>query len=528
MIKCEKISLQEVTIVLVPLLIAAALLAGAPHSRPVPAPEAASAAGRDKVSEKPSEKASAAVDPLRSQVTRHNVVVGGKEIRYTATAGEMPIMNEAGETEAHIFFIAYTVDNPAPGSRRPLMFVFNGGPGASSVWLHLGAVGPRRVRMLADGSMPPPPYRLIDNEFTWLDQADLVFIDPVGTGYSRAAKPELAAKFASVQGDIDSVGRFIRLYLARSQRWSSPLFLAGESYGTFRAAGLSEYLVEHGIALNGVILVSSILNLQTTSFDNGNDLPYALFLPSYAATAWYHKKLAPPLQADLDRTLAAVEQWAATEYLTALGKGDRMAPAERQDIVEKLAGFTGLSKNFIDNRNLRVDTKTFVRELLRERRQVVGFMDSRFTASNVDPAAASGFDPTVATIRPPFTSTFNDYVRGELGFHSDQEYFTLGGGIGRWDWEAKNSYADTSDNLRNTFAKNPYMKLFVASGCFDLATPHFATEYTIAHLGLPPALRKNITMQRYRAGHMMYLDSASLSRLKRDVAEFIGTSLPVR
>ena len=513
---------------LVSILLVATLLAGAPHSVPAPAPEAAGAAGRDKVSEKPSEKDAASAASSESQITRHKIVVGGKDIRYTATAGELPIMNESGETEAHMFFIAYTVDSPAPGSLRPLMFVFNGGPGASSVWLHLGAVGPRRVLMRADGSMPPPPHRLVDNEFTWLDQADLVFIDPVGTGYSRAGKPELAAKFASVQGDIDSVGRFIRLYLTRFQRSTSPLFLAGESYGTFRAAGLSEYLAEHGIALNGIILVSSILNLQTTSFDNGNDLPYMLFLPSYTATAWYHQKLAPPLQADLDKTLAAVEQWAASEYLTALEKGDRLAPAERKGIVEKLADFTGLDKNFIDNRNLRVDTRSFVRELLRERRQVVGFMDSRFTAANVDPAAASGFDPTVATIRPPFTAAFNDYVRGELGFHSDLEYFTLGGGIGRWDWEAKNSYADTSDNLRNTFAKNPYMKMFIASGCFDLATPHFATEYTMAHLGLPLALRKNITMQRYRAGHMMYLDSASLSRLKRDVAEFIGTALPVQ
>lgn len=425
----------------------------------------------------------------------------------------------------HRFFISYTLNDSSPSSRRPLLFVFNGGPGASSVWLHIGAIGPKRVQMLADGGMPSPPYRLVVNEFTWLDEADLVFIDPVGTGYSRAVKPDLTKKFTSVQGDIDSVGRFIRLYLTRYTRWSSPLFLVGESYGTFRAAGLSEYLVDHGIALNGIIQISSDMNLQTTSFDYGNDLPYVLSLPSYAATAWYHKKLMP--QNDLDKTLEAAEVWAATDYLTALGKGDRLSPREREAVVEKLAGFTGLDKAFIDNRNLRIDKGSFGRELLRKQRQVVGFMDSRFTALNLDPAASSDSDPTIAIVRPPFTATFNDYVRSELQYQSDVEYFALGGGIGQWDWETKNSYAYTSDNLRNTFAKNPHMKMFIASGYFDIATPYFATEYTLAHMGLTPSIRENITTRRYLAGHMMYLDSAAISQLKRDVAEFIRSAFAV-
>lgn len=505
------------------ILLATALMAGAPHPLSSQVSEAVIVADQDKVGEKQPEKDKNEIPETKPVVTRHKVVVGGKEISYTATAGQLPIMNDAGENEAHIFFIAYTVKNSTPDSRRPLLFVFNGGPGASSVWLHLGAAGPRRVQMLADGGMPPPPYRLVDNEFTWLDETDLVFIDPVGTGYSRAIKPELTKKFASVQGDIDSVGRFIRLYLTRYERWSSPLFLVGESYGTFRAAGLSEYLVDHGIALNGIILVSSIMNLQTTSFDQGNDLPYVLFLPSYAATAWYHKKLVP--QTDLDKTLEAVEAWAATDYLTALAKGDRLLPEQRQAVIEKLAGFTGLDKTFIDNHELRIDTGSFVRELLRKERKFIGFMDSRFTAADLDPRTPAVFDPTVATVRPPFTAMFNDYVRGELGFQSDLEYFTLGGGIGHWDWEAKNSYADTSDNLRNTFAKNPYMKLFFASGYFDLATPYFAMEYTLAHLGLTPAFRENVTTHLYRTGHMMYLDGDSISQLKRDVAKFISSAL---
>ena len=261
---------------------------------PSAAAETVISADHDKAAEKQPEKGIYEAALAAPVVTRHKVIAGGKEISYTATAGQLPVMNDAGETEARDLFYCLHGQQPClPARRRPLLFIFNGGPGASSVWLHLGAVGPRRVRMLADGRMPPPPYQLMDNEFTWLDQADLVFIDPVGTGYSRAAKPELAKKFASVQGDIDSMGRFIRLYLTRYERWSSPLFLVGESYGTFRAAGLSEYLVEHGIALNGIILVSSIMNLQTISFDNGNDLPYVLFLPSYTATAWYHKKLPP-------------------------------------------------------------------------------------------------------------------------------------------------------------------------------------------------------------------------------------------
>ena len=497
------------------MILAATLMAGAP---PQHTPSAVPDAETKQSVEKRAEQDIPAV-------SSHTVAIGGKPLPYTATAGFLPVQNDAGDTEAQIFYVAYTAGAPNPDRRRPLIFFLNGGPGASSVWLHLGAAGPRRVRMLDDGRLPPPPYRLVDNDSSWLDLGDLVFIDPVGTGYSRAEKADQAQKFFTQQGDIDAIGRFIRLYLNRSGRWSSPLFLVGESYGAFRSAGLSEHLVEHGIALNGIILVSSVMNFQTISFDNGNDLPYVLFLPSYAATAWYHGKLPPDLQADLGKTLAAAEQWAGTEYLVALARGDRLTPEERLAVATKLAAFTGLDRTFIDNRNLRIDSRGFVRELLRDRRQVVGYMDSRFTADNLEPSSPHGFDPTVAIIRPPYTATFNDYIRGELGFKCDLEYFTLGGGTGRWDFETKNSYADSSENLRNTLAKNPYMNVFVASGLFDLATPHYATDYTLSHLGLTPDLRKNITTRQYKAGHMMYLESASLAKLKKDVAEFIANSL---
>jgi len=461
----------------------------------------------------------------KATVTRHQARIGGEEISYTATAGELPVLNDAGDTEAEIFYVAYSAEKADDAKPRPLLFMFNGGPGAASIWLHLGAVGPRRVEMLPDGNMPAPPFRMVDNAYSWLDQADLVFVDPVGTGYSRAARPELAKNFATVRGDIDSLGRFIRLYLTRNQRWNSPLFLVGESYGSFRCAGLAEYLVDRGVAMNGIILVSSVLNMQTITFDFGNDLPYQLFLPSYTATAWYHKKLPADLQVDLDRTLSAAEQWAATEYQAALNKGDRLSTGERRAVAEKLARFTGLGSSFVESRNLRIDNRAFVKELLSDRGEMVGFMDSRFSAANLDPGAGRGFDATITTIRPPFTATFNRYAREELGFQSDLEYFTLGGGIERWDWEAKNSYADTSENLRDALAKNPYMKVFIASGVFDLATPHFATEYTVAHLGLNPALRKNIALKRYRSGHMMYLETGALAQLKRDVEEFIGETL---
>lgn len=452
-------------------------------------------------------------------ISRHRLTLGKRELDYTATTGFLPIIGDNGETEARIFYVAYTLESKQ-ANRRPLLFVFNGGPGSSAVWLHLGTIGPKRVQMLPDGTMPPPPYRLTDNEHTWLEEADLVFIDPVGTGYSRAAKPDFAKKFTNVQGDIDSMGRFIRLYLGRYERWDSPLFLVGESYGAFRAAGLANYLLDHGIALNGTMLISAIMNMQTVSFDQGNDLPYALYLPSYAATAWYHKK-GPAGGVSLEAFLEEAETWAGSAYLTALAKGDRLTLQERKELAGRLARFTGLAPSLIENLNLRIDSRTFVRELLRDRQQVTGTMDSRFTAANTDPSSPHGFDPTVASIRPPYTALFNDYIRKGIGFRSDMEYFILGGGIGRWEWEAKNSYADTSSDLREAMAKNPHMKLFVAMGCFDLATPHFSTEYTINHLGLPPDLQKNITNRRYRGGHMMYLDLAALSLLSRDAITFI-------
>ncbi|MFN2579073.1 MAG: S10 family peptidase [Pyrinomonadaceae bacterium] len=459
-------------------------------------------------------------------ITHHSITVGGKELRYTATVGMMPIKNRDGETEARIFFMAYTLDSAGDRQQRPLTFSFNGGPGSASVWLHMGAIGPRRVPMNPDGTMPAPPYRLIDNEQTWLDQSDLVFIDPVGTGYSRAVRPEVASRFFSLQGDIESVGDFIRMYLTRYERWTSPLFLAGESYGTTRASALSGYLIGRGIAFNGIVLISTIMNFETTDFASGNDLPYVMYLPSYAATAWYHKKLPRDLQSkSVQQVVAEAEHWAANDYTLALEKGDRLSAQERQEAVAKLAHYTGLDPQFVDNANLRVSLNFFRKELLRNEKRSIGRLDARFKGYDSSYVTAGpDFDASEAAIRPPYTSTFNNYVRTELNFKTDLEYYILGGGIGPWNWGTNNGYVDTSVALRDALARNPYLKIFVAMGYYDMATPYFAVQYTMHHISLDPGLLKNFSTGYYEAGHMMYIDEKQLSRLRADVRKFIEDS----
>jgi carboxypeptidase C (cathepsin A) len=461
-------------------------------------------------------------------VTRHEARASGRTLRYTVTTGMMPLRSEAGETEASVFYMAYVADRPGGPEKRPLTFSFNGGPGSSSVWLHLGAIGPRRVRMLEEGGMPSPPYELVDNDATWLDLTDLVFIDPVGTGYSRAKKPELGKKFWGVEGDIQSVGEFIRLYLSRQERWASPLFLVGESYGTTRAAGLSGHLVDRGIALSGIMLVSSVLNFQTNRFSRGNDTPYPLYLPTYTATAWYHHKLPADLQQQpLRKVLDEAERWAAVDYPAALAKGDRLTAAERAAVVDRLSRYTGLDKDYVEQSDLRIEIQHFCKELLRDQKRTVGRLDSRF--QGIDPTAAGerpDYDPSLAAIRPPYTATFNDYVRRTLGYKSDLTYYILGGGIGTpWDWGTANGFADVSESLRAAFAKNPAMRLFVASGYYDLATPYFATDYTLSHLGLDPSQRMRVSTAEYEAGHMMYISTRELARLKMDIGRFIQGAL---
>lgn len=464
-------------------------------------------------------------DPI---VTKHEMTVGGRTLRYTATAGRLTLTNEQStQPEAHVFFMAYALDGAPAKAKRPLMFSFNGGPGASSVWMHLGMIGPKRVRMNEDGSYPPPPFVLEDNEHTFLDFADLVFIDTVGTGYSRAVTPELGKKFFGVQGDIASVGDFIRLYLTRYERWTSPLYMIGESYGTFRAAGVAGYLIDRGIAFNGVLLISSILNFQTARFNRGNDLPYQLFLPTYTATAWYHKKLPKDLQGDLKKALKESEEYASNDYAKILAKGDRLTPQERSDAIGKLSRLTGMDHQFLDEYDLRIEIQRFTKELLRTEGKTVGRLDSRLEAvAGQNGGETPEFDPAIAAIRPPYQALATDYLRTDLGYKSDLPYYVLGGGIGPWEYGpgGSNQYADTSDALRQAFVKNPYMKLFVASGYYDLATPYFATEYTLSHLGIPAKLKSNITKSYFDAGHMFYIHKPSLAQATKAIGEFVRQS----
>ena len=465
--------------------------------------------------------------------TRHSLRVNGAELHCTATAGTVVLREEAekdgvseGEkARAELFFIAYTKDaeTPEPAS-RPIVFSFNGGPGSSSVWLHLGLLGPKRVAMDAVGNPTPPPYALLENEHSLLGEADLVFIDPVSTGYSRVLSGETPKDYHDFKKDIESVGDFIRLYLSRARRWSSPKFLIGESYGTTRAAGLSSYLQErHGVNLNGLMLVSSILDFQTARFEPGNDLPYVLFLPTYAATAHYHGKLGELQDRPLPEVLREVEGFALGDYASALLKGRRLGDAERRRVRRKLAGYTGLSEDFLESCNLRVEIMRFTKELRRSERLTVGRLDSRFTGRDRDAAGESpSYDPSYATIQGSYTATFNDYVRRDLGYESDRNYEILGSLYKTWRWsEHENKYINVGENLRRAMSQNPHLRVHVASGYYDLATPYFATEYTLEHLALEGALWDNLSVSYYEAGHMMYVHEESLRQLNQALSAFV-------
>jgi carboxypeptidase C (cathepsin A) len=459
-------------------------------------------------------------------VTRHEININGKTLKYTATVAQMPIKAPTGETEAHIFYMAYTLDGVTDPASRPLTFAFNGGPGSASIWVHMGAMGPRKAKLLDNGDMPPPPFKLVDNEYTWLDQTDLVFIDPVGTGYSRAKTADIARRLNGVQGDLQSVGEFMRMYVHRNNRWASPLYIAGESYGTFRAAGLAGYLIDQGIAFNGIVLISTVLNFATIRPGLHNSLAYALHLPTYTADAWYHKKLPADLQKDLKATLKEVEQWAMTGYREALDKVDPLTPGERKAVIEKLARYTGLEPRYIDNSDLRFDVAHFTRELLRDRRLTIGRLDGRLTGpSPLNAGETAEFDPSGTLPRPPYQAAFLNYIQNELGYKTDMIY-NVSGGIMPWDWGVQNGYVETGNLLRNAFAKNPHLKVLVCQGYYDLATPYFAAKYTMNHLGIHPDVHKNITWEFYQSGHMMYIDKESAAKLKQDITEFLNKASP--
>ncbi|HEV2444891.1 MAG TPA: peptidase S10 [Candidatus Sulfopaludibacter sp.] len=459
-------------------------------------------------------------------VTKHSITAHGKTINYTATVAQMPLKNASGETEAHIFYMSYTLDGVTDAAKRPLTFCFNGGPGSASMWVHMGGMGPRSPKLLSTGGMPQPPYEMKDNQDTWLDDTDLVFIDPVGTGYSRAKTIEVARRMNGVQGDIQSVGEFMRMYIVRNSRELSPLFIAGESYGTFRAAGLAGYLIDRGIAFNGIVLIGTTLNLETI-WSRSDDLVYELELPTYAADAWYHKKVAADLQRkDLKSFLKEAEGFASGEYATALMKGDQLPAAERKAIIDKLVRYTGLEARYLDETNLRWDVQHFTRELLRDRHLIIGRYDGRLTSpAPLDTSETGGSDPSSTLITPPFTAILTNYLRSELGYKTDMYYYPSGG-VQPWNYNVQNGFGDTTAMLRNAFTKNPYMKVMIAAGYYDLATPYHAVEYTFNHMGLHSEMHQRITWDYYQAGHMLYIDSDSHAKLKHDFAEFLAGAMP--
>lgn len=467
--------------------------------------------------------------------TRHTITIKDTPFHYTVTCGTLVLKEEAekeGKVEgekprASVFFTAYTLEDAPPAQQRPITFSFNGGPGSSSVWLHLGLLGPKRVLLDGNGFPLPPPYQLTENEYTLLTHSDLVFIDPVGTGFSRMAPGEEVHDYHSFSKDIESVGDFIQLYCSRFGRWASPKYLIGESYGTTRAAGLSHYLQErHGMYLNGVMLVSSILNFLTARFTPGNDLPYLLFLPTYTATAWYHKRLPQDLQdRPLVEVLEEVEAFALETYLPALMEGDELPLERRRALRHTLSRYTSLPPAYIEHTDLRINIHRFVKELLRSEGRTVGRLDSRYKGYDRDSAGENHeHDPSYTAIAGAYTATFNDYVRSELGFESDLPYEVLNFKVfPAWKYDKhQNEFVNAGEDLRKAMTANTFLRVHVANGYYDLATPYFASEYTFKHLGLPAELRKNIEMSYYEAGHMMYVHKPSLERLSAALRDFVG------
>jgi len=474
--------------------------------------------------------------PNEPAVTHDTVTVGDQKLHYQARAGTITLVSDRKhKPRAKIFYMAYRKtagpEGAVVGGDRPITFCFNGGPGSASVWLHLGLFGPRRVQYANDKGDPgPPPHTVTENHHSLLNKTDLVFIDPVSTGYSRPEGDTNAKRFHGLQPDIASVATFIRRYLTEHERWASPKFIAGESYGTTRAAGLARYMSEDmGIAVNGLVLVSPVLHFQTIRTGGINNLPYILALPSYAATAHYHGELSDQLQ---DQPVAEVrkqaEEFAMGRYSRALRLGHRMPESMRQDVLDELSRLTGLDRGYLDRANLRVPVSRFAKELLREDGEVVGRFDARFAGLEEDRVDDRyEYDASFAALRSNFTQSFNAYIRRGLEFKSDLKYEVMAD-VRPWEFgrAGRNRYLDMGEALRKTMHRQPHMRVFIAAGYYDLATPYFAAEHTLAQLELAKPMRQHITLHGYPAGHMMYVHEPSLKALSSDLERFYA-SVPV-
>jgi carboxypeptidase C (cathepsin A) len=469
-------------------------------------------------------------------VTNHTITIDGKSVSYTATVGEMVVNKPDEKPGASMFYVAYTRNDIQDKSQRPITFAFNGGPGSSSVWLHLGGLGPRRVAMDDEGYSTTPPYDLVDNENSLIDITDLVFIDPVSTGYSRPLPGEDKSQFHGVQEDVASVGEFIRLFITKNARWDSPKFILGESYGTTRSAGLSGFLQGRtlGMYLNGIVLVSSVLDFSTIVFMPGNLMPYILFLPHYTATAWYHNKLPTELQKKpLLEVLDESKKFAVDEYSTALLKGNLLSQGELEEVARKLAAYTGLSLDYVMQSNIRIRHDRFVKELLRDEFRTVGRLDSRFKGRDSDAAGESyEYDPSSSLIQGAFSTMLNYYLREELGYEKDIPY-AIYGNVYPWNFSSVPSDRrqnqgggmgmglNVAEILRQAMAENENLQVFCCNGYYDGATPFFGTEYTFAQMGLRGEFKDRVKMGYYEAGHMMYIHKPSIIKLKKDLAAFI-------
>ncbi len=467
-----------------------------------------------------------------SSVTEHSIRIGGQSIPYKATASTTLLKNDKGEPTALVYSTAYARDDGKDPSERPIAFLYNGGPGSSSVWLHMGAFGPRRVVTENAAATPPAPYKIHDNEYSLLDKADLVFIDPVGTGFSHAVGKAQDKDFWGVDQDVKCLAQFINIYLGRNNRWNSPKFLIGESYGTFRSVALGEYLrSEDGISVNGIVLISTVLDMSTLSFHPGNDQPYTLYLPTYAAVAWYYKLLKDRPE-DLNAFLGDARQFASTEYAAALMKGSNLTAAEKADMARKLSRFTGLSEEYWIQADLRVALPQFRAELERSRGLTVGRYDGRYSGPTYDLLTEyAEFDPSFSGVLGAFTAAFNSYVRSELKFGGEQNYKVLPSEPGEnWDWKRQGRQGgfpgapNVEGDLIHEMIANPQLQVQVENGYFDMATPFFGTEYTMNHLLLPAGVQNRIHLDYYDAGHMMYLHEEDLAKLKRSVGSFIDSA----
>ncbi|MCC9595914.1 S10 family peptidase [Rubrivivax sp. JA1055] len=466
--------------------------------------------------------------PVRAAGT---LALTDRRLDYAVSAEFIPVAGEGfdgalAEPQAAVMTTAYQLQGAAAGS-RPVCFAFNGGPGSASIWLHLGALGPKRLVVPSDGSMPAAPYTVSDNPLSWFEHFDLVFVDPPHTGWSTTASEAARKKLLSVDGDVKALAEVVRTWLTRHRRWGSPVYLAGESYGTTRGAALADKLLDGGVALAGLVLVSCAMDLQSLSFDPGNDLPYTLFLPAYAVVSQYHGLLKGPLGASREAAQAAAETFVDEDYAAALLAGARLSDKRRAAVARRVAELTGLPRALVEEKNLRIADQDYFFEAMRAQGRQVGRLDARVTG----PMAARRtrdweFDPGIEAIAAPYTMAAMAYF-GELGLTTEQRYETLSHEAHlAWNWnrgEAQgNAYASTSRDLARALRRNPQLKVFVASGRYDLGTPYSASDWSLAQLDAPSEVLARIEHHYYDAGHMMYTREEDLTKLKADIAHWLG------